>query len=323
MILTLKEKHDRKLKKTIVEFKQNPELLKEAFDMQQLNEMASAIQKLIEVFSQPEFSGLESFRLGLQKAATSLKKLLTASAITRALFINKELKTISSFTMGIGKLLQQLPQIITIVRSASVNMQDWNPDVPLNEILVAAAGEGTLTKGNSLKELKSLFLKAMKPGVFGFGSLPYINDREAVDELVALSYNDIIKLQKSTEKKKVVQRTIVDPSFRDNIMATLAAKLADAPVLGSETQQQAQDTAKRNAVQQEPESEQSEQPEQQFKPLNDKVFKNYAYQIYRAVFDKQHQGTGRVSISNKEQKFLDAYLDALTKVLINKGGLVK
>lgn len=204
---TLKEAHQKKLITMAEQLNDNPDILREAIDQKQIDDMQRAVEKLTRLFSAPEFDELQSMRTGLSKAYENLTDLLAANRMTRWMKLGKELKDVGTFTTGVMAFLRQLPQIAMMITNSVNSKGNVDRDEPIAHIL--SGDDGTLSK------LSSIIVKSLRPAsFFGQKQLPYVNMEEIAFEVLGLSLNQIDKLKELSTQSRVVKKTLNPELFK-------------------------------------------------------------------------------------------------------------
>lgn len=195
LIPTLSETYNKNKQELLESVAKNPELLREVLDQGMIDEMESALTKIAKLLSAGELEKLGTMRFGLQKAHDELSRVLDYGPIKQwaSTLLPKgftALGRLSIFTNGIARLFKQLPKIVGIVKGSMSDARRamWDENKPLDDMI----------DDKTKKRLRSIILKAMTPtqsfNFLGSKGLPYINDDEAVSELLSLSFNELSKL---------------------------------------------------------------------------------------------------------------------------------
>lgn len=204
---TLKETHQKKLAILTEQLNDNPDILREAIDQKQIDDIQRAVEKLTRLFSAPEFEELQSMRTGLSRAYENLTDLLAANRMTRWMKLGKELKDVGTFTTGVMAFLRQLPQIAMMITNSVNAGGNVNRDEPIAHIL--SGDQGTLGK------LSSIIVKSLRPAsFFGQKQLPYVDMEQIAFEVLGLSLNQIDKLKELSTQSRVVKKTLNPELFK-------------------------------------------------------------------------------------------------------------
>lgn len=209
MLPTLKATYDTHRGQILEVIIADPQLLAEALDEKRLDEIGRALAKLKQLLDKPEFKELSTLRFGLQKAHRELRSMLSHGSLRKFAHARlpqtlTSLGKLNSFTVGMIRTLRQMPRIVEIVRGGmdtgvtDKNMgrtqEKWDPDKPLAHMLDAASHDS----------IETLLKKAMTPRVGRLefvwsetSGLPYVDNDEAIAEILSLSFNQLLALEKT------------------------------------------------------------------------------------------------------------------------------
>jgi len=251
MIPTLKKNFEVKQQTLLENIKKNPELLREAINDDQLENLSTSLKALDRMLSDPAFNLLKGFRSGIQQASDEMLELLNqgpvrswVSQILPDSFTT--LGRIAAFQTGIGNTLRQLPKIANVVRTSLDSGRgdgSWDPDAALSSMLDVAKQQ----------KVRKIILNSLRPpGLLGWlkiKGIPYINDEAAANQILKLSFTQMKTLSDVvTNSANELPPKKADEKTLDQIKNVAVAEPEDVQaaadvVLGSKPQD-AQDVPK-------------------------------------------------------------------------------